>query len=172
MIATTLPPCFSPGVAQIEEQLELKSVSGMNSIATYDSDESDSVMEELPQAHQAVTSHDRLWAELETLDRDAEQAKIVQERRDFLGTEHAEKLADLRIIQIQLAEEMTREEASIDSEHYHELWSIGDPDELYHRLYDDKHFDLLNDHVVKISEKLDEIAAIIDASEMNQERTL
>lgn len=145
---------------------------GMNSITTDFSDETDSVLEELPQAHQAVTSHDRLWAELETLDRDAEQAKIVQGRRDFLGTEHAEKLAELRNIQIELAEEMTREEANIDLEHYHELWSTGDPDELYQRLYDDKHFDLLNEHVVKVSEKLDEIAAIIDASEINQERAL
>lgn len=121
---------------------------------------------DMPQAKQPVTTHDRLWAELETLDRDAELATHIQQRHGFLGVEYAEKMAQLREMQIDLAREMTREEASIGLEYYHELWSVGDPYELYQRLYDDKHFELLDEHVARTSAKLDEIAAIIDASEM------
>lgn len=127
------------------------------------------LLDDIPQAKQPVTTHDRLWAELETLDRDAEQAILVQQRHGFLGVEHAEKLAQLRDIQIELAHEMTREETSIGLEHYQELWGIGDPDELYQRLYDDKHFELLDEHVARTSVKLDEIAAIIDATEMQDQ---
>lgn len=140
-----------------------KSILSTNSNTT---NEELHILNEIPQAKQPVSTHDRLWAELETLDRDAELARLIQQRHGFLGTEYAEKMAQLREMQIDLAREMTREEANIGLEYYHELWSVGDPDELYQRLYDDKHFELLNEHVARTSAKLDEIAAIIDASEM------
>jgi len=108
----------------------------------------------------------KLWGELETLDYDAERARLVELQQGFLGAEHGEKLAELRRIQIDLAKEMTREGNNVGLEQYRELWSINNPDELFQRLNDDRHFELLNDHVLKTSEKLDEIAAIIDASEM------
>lgn len=122
------------------------------------------------QARQPETKHDRLWADLQALDRDHERSRYVQQRKGFLGPEHAQKLSELRRIQMDLSEEMAREEEELGFERYQELWAITDPDELYQRLYDDRYFDLLNDHVEKSAAKIDEIAAVIDANELNNEK--
>lgn len=107
----------------------------------------------------------KLWDELETLDRDAEKARMVEIQSGFLGPERME-LSELRRFQIELTKEMTREESSIGLEGYRELWSISDPDELFQRLNNDRNFEILSEYAHRASEKLDEIAAIIDASEI------
>lgn len=121
------------------------------------------------EAQQVENKHDRLWADLQALDHDQERSQYVQERKGFLGPAHAQKLSELRRIQKELSEEMEREEEDLGVERYQELWNITDPDELYQRLYDDRYFELLNDHVEKSAAKIDEIAAVIDANEINNE---
>ena len=142
----------------------------MASLSRIETHESSSSFKEVPEAVYPPTKQDKLWIDLQTLDHDRERSRYVQERKGFLGPEHAQKLEELRGIQMELSEELAREEAELGFERYQELWTITDPDELYQRLYDDRHFDLLNDHVEKTAEKIDEIAAVIDANELNNEK--
>lgn len=123
-------------------------------------------VDQVPEARPNITTHDGLWAELDKLEKDRVLAREVLKRRGFLGTAHASALNELRKMQIELARQISHEGHSLAMEHYQELWKVGDPEVLRTRLFDDPHFELLDENVSKMAEKLNEIAAMLDASEL------
>lgn len=107
------------------------------------------VADEMPEARPGVTAHERLWAQMDTLEKDLDRARENYRNHGFTGSTHGNALDTLRKLQLEFSQRMSDEEQSMGIEHYKELWKVGDPEVLRTRLFGDPHFDLLDDHVAK-----------------------
>lgn len=153
-------------LAEVEkENNSSNSGSRLHRALSLQSNDSDSnILDRVSQARPSVNSHDRLWAQMELLNDDVEIAHSVQRRRGFLASAHAEALAELKQIQIELAQELTHEESNAGMDSYRDLWKIKDPDLLRTKLFNNRHFDLLDESVKRSAAKLDDIAEMLDSS--------
>lgn len=105
-----------------------------------------------------VDQHDRMWAELDVLDEVEMAANDTIKNMSFFGQQHAEVLKELQQSQLELIKSMSLGDKRIDKGQYQSLWEQNDIESLRNNLFNQQHFDGIYKHVLKTTEKLDNVA--------------
>lgn len=121
-----------------------------------------SASEELPQAKPSINRHDALWAAMGALQDDIDKAREVQKAKGFLGPAFLDHIQKLKKAQIDFAQKMAKEEATLGMNHYREIWSNANMDKIRSHLFDDPYFDMLNDQVRTTEGTLEQLASLLD----------
>jgi hypothetical protein len=118
--------------------------------------------QQFPSVTPVVDDHDRAWAEMDVLDDAIEMARQIKANKSFFGTEHAQAMDQLRSKQTELAQLMSQTDLKHDKSQYTNLWQNNDIDSLRRDLFDEEHFETIENHVSNTLAKLDDVSKCME----------
>lgn len=118
--------------------------------------------QQFPSVTPVVDDHDRAWAEMDVLDDAIEMAHQIKANKSFFGTEHGQAMEQLRSKQTELAQLMSQTNLKHDKSQYTNLWQNNDIGSLRRDLFDEEHFETIENHVSNTLAKLDDVSKCME----------
>lgn len=86
-------------------------------------------------------------------------AQQAAQNKSFFGSEYAQALSDLRKAQTELVMAMAQGDKRMSEQGYQNLWEQNDMDAIRNNLFNQQHFNNVQNHVNRTIEKLDQVSS-------------